>query len=68
MDATNGWRFKRGASAVPRQRPDRQAAGAARDSGLRRGPNEARWIVQRLHGVPRPRASAHIHAELVPHG
>lgn len=70
MGATNGWRFKRRASAVPgrRHRPDRHAAGATRDSGLWRGPNEARWIVQRLHGVPPPRASAHIHAELVPHG
>ncbi len=42
--------------------------GAARDVGLWRGPSEARWIAQVLHGAPPPRDSALHVGGLVAHG
>lgn len=47
------------ATGERRHPPDRRDADAARDDGLWRGPNEARWIAQLLHGAPPPRDSAH---------
>jgi hypothetical protein len=54
------WRFQGRAQATGGRRhpPDRRDAGPARDDGLWRGPSEARWIAQLLHGAPPPRGSA----------
>jgi Transcriptional regulators len=65
--ATDVWRFKSQAHAMGgrRHKPDGHDAGAASDAGLWRGPSEARWIVQLLHGAPPPRGSAlHVDARL----
>ena len=67
---TDVWRFKSQTHAVGgrRHKPDGHEAGPTRDGGLWRGTEQARWIVQLLHGPPPPRDSAHNVDGLVPHG
>ena len=53
--------FKRQAHAMrrPGQPPDGPDPEPARDGGAWRGPTEAGWIDQLLHGAPLPRESVH---------
>ena len=60
MAAAPGWPFK---AIAPADRgtpgPDALELAAVRDGGLWCGPDEGRWVVRLLHGVPLPRGSVH---------
>ncbi len=60
--------FPSRALGAGRHKPGDLDAGPVQDGGLWRGPNEAPWIVQLLHGLPPPRDSPHSLAGLVAHG